>query len=139
MTRLIHIILLVSFLSIAVFGFAGIGHQGCLATISKGPACIAQNVFSAANFHVGVFKSFSLAILLTLTLAAAMVMVLLWRLTSNLSSISSINLPSRRVKFLAAFGMTGSWLPKLRFWYALHERRAVDALNKGALLKVSYL
>ena len=64
MKNRLTLLLLVSLISIGVFGFIALGHQGCLATIVSGNACTqSNNPLDESIFHSQMFKSFSLAIL----------------------------------------------------------------------------
>ncbi|MBI4135480.1 hypothetical protein HY477_01985 [Candidatus Uhrbacteria bacterium] len=132
MSRLVYFILLVSFLSIAVFGFAGIGHQGCIAELAKGPACTVTEGLGIADFHISAFKSFSLAISsIMLTLAAAAAIWMRWVSVSS-ALTAPVRVPRIRATLLTALGMTNRWLIKINHWHALHEMRDAGAAAKGA-------
>ena len=64
MENRLTLLLLLSLLGVAVFGFSAIGHQVCLASIAAGNTCsIPTNPLAESIFHSQMFKSFSLAIL----------------------------------------------------------------------------
>ncbi|OHA68244.1 MAG: hypothetical protein A3A27_00165 [Candidatus Wildermuthbacteria bacterium RIFCSPLOWO2_01_FULL_47_18] len=76
MRSVFTIVLAVSFLGITLFGVLAANHDnsqafmGCLASLVKGAMCPDQtDLFSFANFHLDVFKVFSLAFLIILLLA----------------------------------------------------------------------
>lgn len=118
------IILLVSLISIGVFGFLGMGgHRACLAATFEGmPACPAQGVgFGDALFHIETFKSFSQAVG-----TAAVVLLLLIVLTiAGMRSIP-VHLPS-----LTTYAQGTVQLEEIRLhscqrmqrWLTLHEKR----------------
>lgn len=69
MKRALTIITVLSFISIAVFGFMAIGHgnehkgRACLATTVNGQSCPKEfGLAGILAFHLGTFKSFSTAV-----------------------------------------------------------------------------
>ncbi|MDP2664450.1 MAG: hypothetical protein Q8O97_00545 [bacterium] len=76
MKSVFTILLAVSFLGITLFGVLAANHEnshafiGCLASLVKGSMCPDRaDLFSFANFHLDIFKVFSLAFLIILLLA----------------------------------------------------------------------
>ena len=78
------ILLVFSFVGVAVFGFAMMGdgsghHGGCLAALAQRTDCpLANSWFSFINFHLNAFRNFSAAVFGSLSLlnAAAIILVL---------------------------------------------------------------
>lgn len=84
--KLVLVILLIfSFIAVGVFGFIAMNSNHgqadealCLATIAKFAGCLKEdNNLSLASFHIGVFKSFSNAVL-AMALGILFGVVLIW-------------------------------------------------------------
>ena len=85
MKLIFTILILTSFLAVAVFGFSSMnsGHGGerfCLAEILNSSGCLAQrNTFTLAAFHAGVYKDLSL----TMVSAAVVLLMILCAVLSR--------------------------------------------------------
>ncbi|MDP3999786.1 MAG: hypothetical protein Q8P76_04350 [bacterium] len=124
--KLLPVILLVGFVSIAVFGFAAMNDDhgsGCLATMVNGGVCPEQNPLVFAAFHLEVFKSFSSAVfsgnfagLFSIILALALILATV--VTGKISPPAKIFTAERKRYF-------ESFLPLFRQaiirWLALRE------------------
>lgn len=69
MKQWLTVLTILSFISIAVFGFMAMGHgnehggEACLATTINGKGCPKEfGLAGVLNFHLGTFKSFSTAV-----------------------------------------------------------------------------
>lgn len=69
MRSLPAVLLVISFTSIAVFGFLALGHAngshvhaGCMAAILYNTQCPESNIFASLAFHMNAFRGFSTAI-----------------------------------------------------------------------------
>lgn len=99
----LSLILLTAFISVAVFGFIGMGHtlthSSCIAATAQGmTGCTkGDGPLSEAGFHLGLFKHFSQALVNTLVVLAALVAVFLavWSIANTIAH--STNLPAYTV------------------------------------------
>jgi len=81
--KYLTITLILSFISIAVFGVFGMNHgagHGCIAATLAGGACPETNTASFLAFHLGAFKSFGTA---TIVLSALAFLILLFSAFGN--------------------------------------------------------
>jgi hypothetical protein len=103
MTRVATIYIVISFVSVAVFGFLGISfmndhHAACIVSTSSGAACPGDSPISFINFHLNALKNFSTAVFSgnlfagLLFLALALLFVRLGWLTAS-SSARAVAIP----------------------------------------------
>lgn len=113
------ITLFASFLLVAVFGFAAMGHTSahCIVSTMQGAAC-PENLFGFASFHISFFKNFSSAVFDGLGLLAlfALAVFLAAHLTFQ-KEIFSTSFSSFRI--VSEIG--GHLTEKLRSWLSLLE------------------
>lgn len=84
MKKMTAILIAVSFLGMALFGFSGMhmaqegpGHAGCAAAVLNGTECPHDNdLFSFVVFHIKAFKSFSVATPGWFFVAAVLILVI---------------------------------------------------------------
>lgn len=92
------ILILVSFLAVAVLGFSSMnpGHGGerfCLAEILNSSRCLAQrNSFSLAAFHADVYKNLSLTMVYAAFTALMILFAVLGRLINTATHVSKLNI-----------------------------------------------
>ncbi|MBI2042037.1 MAG: hypothetical protein HYT20_03400 [Candidatus Nealsonbacteria bacterium] len=112
------ILLVLSFMGIAVFGAFGMNHgnghgSGCIGAIANGRECAGENnSLQSINFHLKTFKSFSTAIFLliaSLTLAA------------NLRVIADIQEVAQNKQFVVIEQRFSLRQQKFTHWLAIHE------------------
>lgn len=83
MNRTIATIIIFSFIGIAVFGFLGIEfmnnhHMGCIASTSQAGMCPESgSPMDFVNFHLNALKNFSVAVLSSLSILAALLVSVL--------------------------------------------------------------
>ncbi len=85
MKSLLTIVLLIGFVGVAVFGFAGVSHgasdahdSGCIMALAQGADCpTEERAADFLAFHLGTFKSFSTAIFGEPVLASLTALILL--------------------------------------------------------------
>lgn len=126
MRHSLSIFLIVSFLSVAVFGFLGMGmsshdHTGCIATAVQGGACPeALGAAGFINFHFNAARFFSTAVLVVSVLAIFLVLASGVFMTSRLYELAVV-LKYRLPQFLTLHVS----LPKeaLNFLLILQEKR----------------
>ena len=58
----------ISFVSVAVFGFTAIGSDGCIASIASGHTCPVRSNVSMIEFYLASFKGFSTTTIFQLAL-----------------------------------------------------------------------
>ncbi len=120
-------VLIISFVSIAVFGFVAMNHRGgnhfgCVASTAKAINCSNRlDTLAFISFHFGVLKSFSAATTASLTIAALL-------LISALAAVLITNLRANKILNFLAFKLsikeTDSYFAKkqqLIRWLAIHE------------------
>ena len=112
------IVLAGSFLGITLFGVLAANHEnshafmGCLASLVKGSMCPDQaDLFSFANFHLDVFKVFSLAFLVILLLAGGILVAF------PKSEVSH----SARFQIARLEAFTARVFHVFLSWFSLHE------------------
>lgn len=126
-------VLLVSIISIGVFGFLGMGgHQSCLAATFEGmPVCPAQGAgFDDALFHIEVFKSFSQAVSV-----AAVVLLLLIVLMIAGAWFMSVHLPALVTHAQGTVQLEEIHLRsrrRMQQWLAILEKRDPESGFMGA-------
>ncbi|OGL64817.1 hypothetical protein A3B21_03795 [Candidatus Uhrbacteria bacterium RIFCSPLOWO2_01_FULL_47_24] len=128
MRKVIGILLLSSFIGIAVFGFIAMGHTlthgGCIASAAQGMnGCMEQGTGTGSVFfHLKIFKSFSQALITSALLALIASFILLGRVmyfnaneidTTKGQSISFFTIMNAQI-WMRARGRFTRWL-------ALHE------------------
>jgi hypothetical protein len=129
MKSLLSLFALISFVWIAVFGFAvmnhdsGHGHTGCIATRVKGIECPSLiGTLDMVFLHMSVFEKFSSAVL-----SDYMVLILFLVLALVVSYFLSINhdlLPQLSANHLRWFNLELYKSPpkkELLHWFSLHE------------------
>lgn len=95
--KLLPVVLLVGFVSIAVFGFAGMsdGHgSGCIAAQAHGGVCPEQNPLGFASFHMEAFRNFSSAVFSDNS-AGLLLMILALILISTATVAGKISPPAK--------------------------------------------
>jgi len=131
MKRLTIGIVLLSLISISVFGLFAMTHgehSGCIASVSEGIVCPAsENNLASLNFHANTFKKLSAAILEFAGLPGILLLVIglavfLYTRSSfarvPVAAITPVSFSRTRLAGLYAT----SYSP-LRYWLALHEQR----------------
>lgn len=141
MRRYVFVIIFISFVTVAVFGFAGMsggyGHRSCIAATAQGVArCFDGSEGStSAFFHVNVYKMFSLAIIGSAI--AVMAVLFLW----NIGRITKMsNIAQGMWHGRSGHGRAASWYveqyarPRAMVlnWLALHNLKADGAWLQGA-------
>lgn len=128
--KLFILVLLASFIGLAVFGFATMTHaenhnpNGCIAAASREVDCTkAGNPFAMFNLHINAIKSFSTLTFSSFSLQTLLLLVfsliLFWGLKMSLA-------PPMEYAYLP-YARAGIWdsPPKLRTkfsnWFSLHE------------------
>lgn len=138
--RNISVILLASFISIAVFGFVAMGegyghsHSGCIAATAGGVRGCQDSGEGAETllFHLRTFKSFSQALGISILALAILCLVALAGLIRTIAETrSTLGHPF----YITDTGLTARIYQKTRariiYWLALHESRA-DGMLTGA-------
>ena len=131
MKSLLTIVLLIGFVGVAVFGFAGVSHgasdahdSGCIMALAQGADCpTEERAADFLAFHLGTFKSFSTAIFGEPALASLLTLILLAAFIAA-AALASDATPSRSVahfrhrwrEFLCAVKQR-----RLLFWLSLRE------------------
>lgn len=124
MKSALTILLITGFVSVAVFGFIGIGHineaahHGCLAALSQNGICPSASSapLTAAFSHLNILKSFSLALLNSAFLLLSLAGIALFRLKndgdSSTGAIRQLFLYARRASSIGSnfLGRNLSWL-----------------------------
>ena len=128
------IALLLSLAGVAVFGFLGMGHAGCIAATAQGLAtgCLAdERPLGEAGFHIAVYKTFSLALANGMALAALLAVAYI--VLSRHSKRTEESRPHFLGIFqlLFSFRLTNLWR-KTAHWLALHEARDPLCTVRGA-------
>jgi hypothetical protein len=132
MTRTITILIMVSFVAIAVFGFLGIEfmtshHAPCIVSTSQGAKCPEESgPFAYVNFHLNALRSFSTAVFHSNPAFSALVLflVLSFSLVSGFSAVResvrerSIATPRLKADLNKP---TSPLLMRLWSWLSLHE------------------
>lgn len=130
MKSLAIILVILSFVSIAVFGFLGmnIGHSDCIMKVANGGSiCPHDSTLDFIVFHVGALKGFSLAILdfsFLMIAAICLIVSLFLAFYNNLFDIYDCS----KIGNFSLFQKIGEFLHsiekiKLSHWLALSEKR----------------
>lgn len=120
------IILLVSFVGVAVFGFAGMAmdpehsHRTCLAANVQGALpCPESGALAFLNFHLNAFRSFSLAVLVVLIIS---IIAALWFYENGAGEPLAISgLGGSTHRQLRHWDAPPSFLDKIISWFSLLE------------------
>ena len=138
MRRKIVMLLILSFVSISVFGFLGmgfheIGHEmsGCIAALQKGTGCpVSSSPLGFAVFHLNAFKIFSSANMDTLVLLSSMflalmlfVTVVLKPLNFRLLTVQTLTVDRYFNDYRRSYEFCTPNELKFMHWLALHEKR----------------
>lgn len=122
------IILLMSFIGVAVFGFVGMAmdpdhlNQTCLAANVQGALpCPESGALAFLNFHLNAFRSFSLAVLVALAVWTAGFVFSLFYETVWSKNRGLGNNPAQRVAQLRHWDAPPSFLDKIINWFSLLE------------------
>lgn len=126
------ILLVFSFVGVAVFGFAMMGngsghHSGCLAALAQRTSCpLTNNLFSYINFHLNAFRSFSAAVFGPLSLLNAVAIILVLVSAAALVAILGRRAAARPFIYYfrgRQFLEKPPFLSERKFarWHALHE------------------
>ena len=107
MRKTLAIILAITFITIAVFGFAGMnntdshGYRACIAATANGGYCNNQpNSLGFANFFISTFFSFSSTILTSGLAVSLLLLITLLTLVSDLALLGvKKNQPQIKYKF----------------------------------------
>ena len=119
--KLFSAIVLISLISIAIFGFVAMSHVsakhlGCLAATASPIDCSGrEHSLDLALFHLKVFRGFSLAIATTLITALALVVLALIRPDPMLSASSNFRRSSPE-----ALSPTSNFKNQLISWLRIH-------------------
>lgn len=121
MKRQFAIIILASFVLIAVFGFLGmfsesdLGYRGCLADTAQGASCpVNAGPIAMVNFHLATFLSFSSAVLAASLLLFAVLLIVSGAIETPSAGFLAVvpklfylksNFYSQRVENLAWFSL----------------------------------
>lgn len=140
MRRYAFVMILMSFVVMAIFGFAGMagghGHQACIASTAQGVArCFSGNGESAADFfHINVYKTFSLAIVSGAVIGVIW-LVRFYNMTGTMQNTDAEThrgfSPNGRVAFAYVNRYTQFRVTVLN-WLALHALNADEAVLHGA-------
>ena len=98
--RGLALLVLVGFIAVGVFGFAGMSHDmshgsGCIATALNNSTVCPQDALSSALYHIAAYQDFSQATITPLSLSALVLLILLAALLTirkRLPPISSASL-----------------------------------------------
>lgn len=122
------IILLVSFIGVAVFGFVGMAmdpdhlNQTCLAANVQGALpCPESGALAFLNFHLNAFRSFSLAVLVVLAAVSAWFVFSLFCEAVWSGNRGLGNNPAQRAAQLRRRDAPPSFLDKIINWFSLLE------------------
>src|SRR3989344_4498172 len=80
--RTFALLVLVGFVAIGVFGFAGMSHDmshgsGCIASALNNTVVCPQDALSSALYHIAAYQSFSQATIISFSLSALVLLILL--------------------------------------------------------------
>lgn len=128
MKSALTILLITGFVSVAVFGFIGIGHidemahHGCLAALSQNGTCPSATSLPLASafYHMDILRGFSTALLSSALLLLALAGAVLFGLRNDLAPGSGIGaaelfLYARRASFIGS-----NFLNRNLSWLNLH-------------------
>lgn len=120
---LLFVVIVISFVAVAVLGFTAIGGQGCIASIATGGTCPAAGNFSIIEFYLTTFKSFSVSVI-QLALLIAMLVVTTAIISIARLPLSLVVRSSRKQQELIGFSLL--LRRKLSSWLALSRSIASD-------------
>lgn len=131
------IILIISFASVAVFGFwlmthdQMMGHGSCVANTVQGSMCAQVSPFAFAGFHISAFNSFISVIMQNLATFALIIIALIAMIAMAFLGIMGAP-PSAKPYRLPNYGNKPEFIHKIRFatWYSLHENSPSFALAR---------
>ncbi|HCM43509.1 TPA: hypothetical protein DIS55_00980 [Candidatus Kaiserbacteria bacterium] len=80
--RAFALLMLVGFVAVGVFGFAGMSHDmshgsGCIASTLNNSVVCPQDALSSALYHIAAYQSFSQATIISLSFSALALLILL--------------------------------------------------------------
>lgn len=124
------IFILLSVMGIAVFGFAAMGHAGCIASIASGAPCAKTELpLGEAQFHVGMYKSFSLGILvIMLSVGLFFKVARHFMVNDSNDAILHADFARTTAKSVTALMMAEGIQQRLLDWLSILQRRDPDAL-----------
>ncbi len=133
MKSLLAIFLIFGFLSVAVFGFLAVGHEGqghvnCLAALSNGFTCVENSPIALANFHLSALKNFSTAIFENISAIVFALVLLLVLAGVAVFRDAKISFASRTAFYFENIIFSGA--NRIIHWLSLHENS--PALAFGA-------
>ena len=121
--RLLGLILCISFIAIAVFGFVAMGHEGCIMAIAMQNSCMqGQGPLAEAANHLQVYQNFSLAIF-----SAILTLIGLWRVAMHrfyiLDTLAYFTAPHAHTSLDIVREGALRMAPRLLAWMSIHEKR----------------
>ncbi len=138
MHRITAIVLVIGFLTLAVFGFAAMGHgEGhsrnvCVAAASQAAPCPEEGSVAWAFFHVAAFKGFSTALVSASVLAALLVLAaLIVRAGSYVSAIAPGGFAIAGAVARDALDSIVVSRRRITSWLAIFEKRAPSAFLRA--------
>lgn len=122
------IIIAISFVSVAVFGFwlmthdQMMGHGSCVANTIQGSLCAKMNPFAFAGFHISAFNNFVSVVIQNLAIAALMVFALTAAIAMTFLGMIGTTPPIGLARW-TDYGNRAEFVHKIRFifWCSLHE------------------
>lgn len=137
--RNISIVLLASFITVAVFGFvamaggSGHAHSGCIAAAAKGTGRCPSSAENAESslFHWQTFKSFSQALIVGVLILAGFLSAVWFSGVSLGSGEKARGVSRTYTVILRLTQLLQKTRQRIMYWLALHESRP-DQIRMGA-------